>query len=101
MVPTRANVTQPAASPSGSTPARAITPAPPSSHARINLNTATVEQLDALPRIGPVLAQRIVDYRNQNGPFAKIEDVKKVKGIGDALFDGIKDLITTGDVDGQ
>ncbi len=68
---------------------------------KINLNVATVEQLDTLPGIGPALAQRIVDYRNQNGPFKKIEEVKNVKGIGDSLFDGIKTLITTDDVEGQ
>jgi competence protein ComEA len=60
----------------------------------ININTATLEELDALPGIGPSLAQRIVDYREQNGAFQKIEDVKKVRGIGDALFGDIKDMIT-------
>ncbi len=63
-------------------------------HDPVNLNTATVEELDKLPGIGPALAQRIVDYRNQNGPFKKVEEVKNVKGIGDALFDELKDLIT-------
>lgn len=61
---------------------------------KININTATLEQLDLLPGIGPAIGQRIIDYRTQNGSFAKIEDVKKVRGIGDALFEQIKDLIT-------
>lgn len=61
---------------------------------KININTATVDELDALPGIGPALAQRIVDYRTQNGDFKTIEDIKKVRGIGDALFNQIKDLIT-------
>jgi competence protein ComEA len=61
---------------------------------KININTATAAELDQLPGIGPALAQRIIDYRTQNGPFKTIEDLKKVKGIGDALFEQIKDRIT-------
>ena len=60
----------------------------------ININTATVEELDALPGIGPAIAQRIVDYRTQYGDFKKIEDIKNVRGIGDALFNEMKDSIT-------
>jgi len=59
----------------------------------ININTATVEQLTALPRIGPVMAGRIVEYRESHGPFRRIEDLKRVKGIGDATFERLKDLI--------
>ena len=62
----------------------------------ININTATPQQLETLPGIGPTLAQRIVDYRTANGPFKSIEDVKNVKGIGDSLFEKIKDSITVG-----
>lgn len=61
---------------------------------KININTATLEQLDALPGIGPSIAQRIIDYRTQNGDFKKIDDLKNVRGIGDALFDQIKNLVT-------
>jgi competence protein ComEA len=61
---------------------------------KININTATIAELDMLPGIGPAIAQRIVDYRTQNGDFKKIDDLKKVRGIGDVLFDQIKDLIT-------
>lgn len=60
---------------------------------RVNLNTATVEQLDALPGIGPVIAQRIVDYREINGPFAAPEEIMDVKGIGQATYEKLKDLI--------
>ncbi|MBI4788516.1 MAG: helix-hairpin-helix domain-containing protein [Chloroflexi bacterium] len=60
---------------------------------KLNLNTATVAELDVLPGIGPAIAQRIVDYRAENGAFKKVEDLKKVRGIGDALFDQIKDLV--------
>jgi competence protein ComEA len=61
---------------------------------KINLNTATLEELDLLPGIGPAIAQRIIDYREQNGAFKQIEDLKKVRGIGDAMFGQIKDLVT-------
>jgi len=61
---------------------------------KININTASLAQLDALPGIGPVLSQRIIEYRQQNGLFTSIEDIKKVKGIGDKMFLKIKDQIT-------
>jgi competence protein ComEA helix-hairpin-helix repeat region len=62
---------------------------------KVNINTASVQELDEkLPGIGPTLAQRIVDYRKLHGPFAKIEDLNEVSGIGDAKFADIKDLIT-------
>jgi competence protein ComEA len=63
---------------------------------KININTASVEKLDKLPGIGPAIASAIVDYRTQNGPFKTIEDINAVKGIGDALFEKIKDQITVG-----
>src|SRR5258708_4151171 len=62
--------------------------------AAVNINNATREELDALKGIGPVKAQAIIDYRNQNGPFKSIDDIKKVKGIGDKTFDEIKGDIT-------
>lgn len=62
---------------------------------KVNVNTATVKELDdALPGIGPTLAQRIVDYREQHGPFRSPEDIKNVSGIGERRFEQIKDLIT-------
>lgn len=62
----------------------------------IDINTAGLEQLDALPGIGPAIAQNIIDYRTEHGPFTAIEQIKDVKGIGDALFEKIKDQITIG-----
>ncbi len=59
----------------------------------ININTATQAELESLPRIGPAIAQRIIDYRNANGPFQRIEQIKNVKGIGEATFNAIKDFI--------
>jgi competence protein ComEA len=66
----------------------------PASPGQVNLNTATVEQLDTLPGIGPVIAQRIVDYRTANGPFAAPQDIVNVKGIGQATYEKLQDLIT-------
>jgi competence protein ComEA len=63
---------------------------------RVNINTATATELDALPGIGPTTAQSIVDYRLQNGPFQAIQDIQNVPGIGPATYDGIKDYITLG-----
>jgi competence protein ComEA len=83
------------------TPFPTDTPAPPNSSATnvrtlINLNTATAAELETLPHIGPAIAQRIVDYRTEHGPFQKIADIMNVSGIGPATFDAIKDLITVG-----
>lgn len=63
-------------------------------NAKININTASLQELDSLPGIGPVTAQRIIDYRNQNGPFKSIEEIKNVSRIGDKIFEQIKDKIT-------
>jgi competence protein ComEA len=61
----------------------------------ININLADVSALETLPGIGPALAQRIVDYRDDHGPFTVLEDIMEVSGIGPATFEGIRDLITT------
>lgn len=62
----------------------------------ININTASAEELDKLPGIGPSTAEKIISYRQSNGLFASIDDIKNVSGIGDATFDDIKTLITVG-----
>ena len=64
---------------------------------KIDINRAEPWLLEALPGIGGVLAQRIVDYRSQNGPFRTIEDLLKVSGIGQGTLDKIKDYITVSD----
>lgn len=60
---------------------------------RIHLNTATAAQLEELPGIGPVLASRIVDHRDRNGPFAEIEDLLDVAGIGEAKLLELRALV--------
>lgn len=62
--------------------------------AAININTATESELETLKGIGPVKAKAIVEYRQKNGSFKTIEDIKNVKGIGDKTFDKLKDQLT-------
>ena len=59
----------------------------------IDLNSADASQLEALPEIGPVLARRIVDYRETNGSFSAVDELKNVSGIGDKTYDAIKNLV--------
>lgn len=61
---------------------------------KVNINSANQSELETLPGIGPSLAQRIIDYRQQNGKFQKIEDIQNVKGIGDAKYSNIKNYIS-------
>ena len=60
---------------------------------KININTATQTELETLPGIGPSTSLKIVNYREENGKFKAIEDIKEVSGIGDAKYENIKDLI--------
>ena len=62
-------------------------------HKKININTAKADDFVNLPGIGVKKALAIIDYRRKNGKFKKIEDIKKVKGIGKKLYDGFRDII--------
>jgi competence protein ComEA len=73
------------------------TPSPLAGEELVDINTASLDELDNLPGIGPTIAQRIIDYRTSNGPFATIDDIVNVPGIGSATFAEIQDLITVGD----
>jgi len=61
---------------------------------QVNLNSATQTELESLPSIGPVLAKRIIEYRNQKGGFKTVEEIKQVKGIKNKIFEKIKNYIT-------
>ena len=63
---------------------------------KININTASLEQLESLPKVGPVTAKNIVDYRESNGPFRSIEDIQNVPRIGPKTFENLRPYITTG-----
>lgn len=63
---------------------------------KININTAETEELQELPRVGPKIAERIIQFRETHGEFKKIEEIMKVRGIGENTFNKIKDKITVG-----
>jgi competence protein ComEA len=60
---------------------------------KVNLNTATLQQLDGLPGVGPVLAQRILSFRDEHGAFRSVTDLRQVDGIGPARYEQLKDLV--------
>lgn len=68
--------------------------AAPAGDGRVNLNTADVGALDTLPRIGPAMAERIVQWREANGGFTSVEDLLAVPGIGDKMLEALRDLVT-------
>jgi len=61
---------------------------------QVNINTASAQELKLLPRVGPALAQRIVDFRTANGPFKVPEEIARVKGIGDKTFALLQPYVT-------
>ena len=78
---------------SGMTSTASSSKAAMSGGALVNINTADAKQLDTLPGVGPSMAQRIIEYREANGGFSMPEDLKKVRGIGDAKFQKLQDKI--------
>ena len=67
---------------------------PPLAPVLVNINTADLDELTTLRGIGPAIGQRIIDFRQEHGDFMSLEELKQVSGIGENLFEGIKDLIT-------
>ncbi|MFF2296250.1 helix-hairpin-helix domain-containing protein [Arthrobacter sp. NPDC058127] len=82
------------AGPVGGAPTAGGTGAGTSAGGKVNLNTATAEELDTLPKVGPVLAKRIVEWRQQHGPFASVEDLDAVDGVGPKMMESLLPLVT-------
>ncbi len=76
--------------------ARGATPQAAAPGEKVNINTAGVDELVALPGIGRAYAERIIEYRQKNGPFKKVEDILNVRGIGEKTFERIRDRLTIG-----
>jgi comEA protein len=114
--PSRQTVAQEPVAPSSETPpseSRQVPPSPPASVTkiaptpapvatvrspqaslgRVDLNQATVDDIDRLPGLGPTLAQRVIDYRRANGPFSTVDDLLSVKGIGPKKLARLRDLV--------
>ena len=75
-------------------PGALAAPGAPAAGSKVSLGIATVEQLDELPGIGPVTAQKIIDWRTSNGPFRSVEDLDDVPGIGPARIEQLRELVT-------
>lgn len=85
--------------PTATAPSLRPTPTPPATTAGtalVDINTATAAELDGLPGIGPVLAERIIAYRNDNGPYGSVEELEAVDGISMNTVEELRPLITTG-----
>lgn len=73
---------------------RSNEPGSPAGDGRVNLNTADAAELDTLPRIGPAMAQRILDWREQSGRFTSVDDLLAIPGIGPKMLAALRDLVT-------
>jgi competence protein ComEA len=87
VVPRRGAAVAAAGAPGGASAASGVPTGP------VHLNSATIEQLDALPGVGPVTAQKIVDYRQKHGAFTSVDELDAVSGIGPARLDQLRDLV--------
>jgi len=77
--------------------AKVVSPSDANLSDKIDINTATSEELESLPGIGPTMAGRIIEYRNANGRFYDVEEIKEVRGIGEKTYQRLKDLIVVND----
>lgn len=91
-VPTRDQIAQSG----GSTaePGQAAPGPVPGAGDKVNINTADAAALDSLPRIGPAIAERIIAWREENGPFSSVEDLLAVEGIGEKTLESLRELVT-------
>jgi competence protein ComEA len=94
VVPERGAPGAGAAPADAATSAAAAAPGSATGGALVNLNTATLAELDTLPGVGPSTAQKIIDYRTAQGGFKTVDDLNNVSGIGDVTFAELKDLVT-------
>ena len=94
LVPARVTVTAPGTAPAARGEAGAAGGGVGGAQVKVSLGTATLEQLDALPGVGPVTAQKIVDYRTEHGPFRSVDDLDQVPGIGPTRVENLRDLVT-------
>ena len=78
--------------------AEQVTPEPPEPKGPVDVNTAAADELQELNGVGPALAERIIDYREANGPFRSLEDLLEVKGIGEATLEKFREDVVVGAV---
>jgi len=84
-----------------SVPAVALVPTAPQANDKININTASAGELTRLPGIGPARADAIIAYRAEHGPFARVDDLTRVRGIGQGILAKIRDMVTVGERDAR
>ena len=92
-VPEKAPAAMPGTAANGAAQSAAVGAAKPLPDGRVNINTADEKELDKLPGVGATTAKRIIEYRTENGAFQAPEEIKRVKGIGDAKYEKMKDKI--------
>ena len=78
----------------GEVPAAGGAPGAPTAGGKVNINTADETALETLPRVGPAMAKRIIDWRTKNGRFTAVEDLMSVTGVGEKTFDQLKEFVT-------
>jgi competence protein ComEA len=95
-VPRQGEALPPGATPPGMAAGGRVPVTAPTPSAPLDLNEATVDELDALPGVGPATAKAIVDYRTDHGPFSSVDDLLDVRGIGPAKLDAFRNLVRVG-----